>query len=39
MDNGMITGFDTHDKLLQTNKLYREIYDLQTGDGGDFDKL
>ncbi|MBQ7422205.1 MAG: ABC transporter ATP-binding protein [Prevotella sp.] len=25
MDNGMITGFDTHENLLKTNKLYCEI--------------
>ena len=38
MDNGVVTGFDTHDNLLQSNALYREIYDIQTKDVGDFDK-
>ena len=38
MDNGVVTGFDTHDNLLQSNALYREIYDIQTMDVGDFDK-
>ena len=38
MDNGMLTGFDTHQKLLETNSLYKEIYDIQTQDTGDFDK-
>ena len=38
MDNGMLTGFDTHQKLLETNSLYKEIYDIQTQDAGDFDK-
>ena len=38
MDNGVVTGCDTHDKLLQNNQLYKEIYDIQTADCGDFDK-
>ena len=38
MDNGMITGFDTHDRLLESNPLYREIYNIQMQDAGDFDK-
>lgn len=38
MDNGMATGFDTHEHLLRDNALYREIYDIQTKDTGDFDK-
>ncbi|MBR1485378.1 MAG: ABC transporter ATP-binding protein [Prevotella sp.] len=37
MDNGVVTGFDTHERLLQTNELYREIYDIQMKDIGDFD--
>jgi len=37
MDNGVVTGYDTHDRLLATNELYREIYELQTQDTGDFD--
>ena len=38
IDNGMVTGFDTHERLLQTNALYREIFDIQNADVGDFDK-
>ena len=38
MDNGVVTGFDTHEQLLQSNELYREIYDIQMADTGDFDK-
>ena len=38
MDNGQLTGFDTHENLLRDNALYREIYDIQTHDTGDFDK-
>ena len=37
MDNGVVTGFGTHDELLSTNALYKEIYDIQTQDSGDFD--
>ena len=37
MDKGCLTGFDTHERLLETNPLYREIYDLQTQAQGDFD--
>ena len=38
MDNGRITGFDTHENLLKNNDIYREIYTIQTQDSGDFDK-
>ena len=38
MDNGVVTGFDTHENLLRSNELYKEIYDIQTKDSGDFDK-
>ena len=38
MENGRITGFDTHERLLKSNDIYREIYTIQTQDSGDFDK-
>ena len=38
LDNGVITGFDTHERLLAENALYKEIYDIQMHDAGDFDK-
>jgi ATP-binding cassette subfamily B protein len=38
MDNGVVTGFDSHEQLLKTNDLYKEIYDIQTADHGDFDE-
>lgn len=38
MDNGVVTGFDTHEELLKTNELYQEIYAIQKADQGDFDK-
>ena len=34
MDNGTINGMGTHDELLKTNKIYREIYDMQNRIGG-----
>ena len=37
MDNGVVTGFDTHENLLKTNSLYQEIYAIQNEDVGDFD--
>ena len=38
LDNGQINGFDTHEHLLETNAIYREIYDSQVQGGGDFDQ-
>ncbi len=37
LDNGVVTGFDTHDNLLKTNTLYQEINAIQTENIGDFD--
>ena len=37
MDNGVVTGFDTHEQLLKTNSLYQEICAIQQADHGDFD--
>ena len=38
LDEGRINGFDTHERLLETNAIYREIYDSQVKGGGDFDQ-
>jgi ATP-binding cassette subfamily B protein len=38
MDNGIVTGFDTHENLLKTNELYQDIYAIQEADHGDFDQ-
>ncbi|MBQ6563453.1 MAG: ABC transporter ATP-binding protein [Clostridia bacterium] len=38
MDNGCIVSFGTHDELMETSDIYREIYETQTQGGGDFDK-
>ncbi len=38
IDNGKVSGFDTHENLIQNNKIYREIEEAQNKAGGDFDK-
>lgn len=38
MDNGMVTGFDTHDALLKTDPIYQEICAIQNEGNGDFDE-
>ena len=38
MEGGRVTGFDTHEHLLQTNQFYREVNELQSIGTGDFDK-
>ena len=36
MDNGMITAVGSHEELLKSNDIYREIYESQTkGDDRD----
>ena len=37
LEGGKINGFDSHENLLETNQIYREIYEVQTQGGGDFD--
>lgn len=38
MDEGRINGFDTHERLLEENEIYRDIYEMQMKGGGDFDQ-
>ena len=38
MDHGRITAFGTHEELLNTSDIYREVYESQTGGSGDFDE-
>ena len=38
LNNGIVNGFDTHENLLKTNEIYRDIYETQTQGGGDFDQ-
>ena len=37
LENGAVTGYDTHEQLLKTNQLDQEIYAIQNEDIGDFD--
>lgn len=38
LDDGKISGIGTHEELLASNAIYREIYDSQMRSGGDFDE-
>ena len=33
-----LNGIGTHEELLKSNEIYREVYESQTGGGGDFDE-
>ena len=35
MDNGKISDIGTHDKLLKTSNIYRDVYEQQTNGGDD----
>ena len=37
MDNGVINGFGSHDELLASNEIYRDVYESQQGGSKDFD--
>lgn len=39
MDKGRIDGFGSHEELLETNTIYREIYQTQQKGSGDFDEV
>lgn len=38
LNNGEISGFASHEELLKTNEIYKEVYESQTSGGGDFDE-
>ena len=38
MDEGRISGFGTHEELMQTNAIYQDVYNSQIKGGGDFDE-
>ena len=38
MHEGEIDGFGTHEELLATNEIYRDVYEAQTSGSGDFDE-
>ncbi len=38
MDEGRVNGMGTHQELLETNEIYRDVYESQIKGSGDFDK-
>ncbi len=38
LNNGVVDGFGTHEELLATNEIYRDVYESQTSGSGDFDE-
>lgn len=38
MHDGQINGFASHEELLATNDIYREVYEAQISGSGDFDE-
>lgn len=38
MHEGEIDGFGTHEELLASNEIYRDVYESQTHGSGDFDE-
>lgn len=38
LDQGELNGIGTHEELLASNEIYREVYEAQTGGSGDFDE-
>ena len=40
LDEGRVSAFGTHEELLKTSAIYREVWESQTGNGnGDFDRM
>ena len=38
MDGGRVAAQGTHEELMKTCDIYREVYESQTQGGGDFDE-
>ena len=38
LEDGKVSGFDTHENLMENNKVYHEICEVQMQGGGDFDE-
>lgn len=38
LNNGVVDGFGSHEELMETNAIYREVYESQTQGSGDFDE-
>ena len=39
MDNGEINGIGTHEELLSSNEIYKDVFESQTGANADFDEV
>ena len=40
LDEGHVSAFGSHEELLKTSAIYREVWESQTGNGnGDFDRM
>ena len=40
LDEGRVSAFGSHEELLRTSAIYREVWESQTGNGnGDFDRM
>ena len=37
LDDGKVNGFASHEELLKTNEIYRDVYESQMSGSGDFD--
>ena len=38
MENGNVHGFGTHEELLKSDQIYRDVYESQMNGSGDFDQ-
>ena len=38
LENGRVSGFGTHEELLENNAIYRDVYESQQGGSKDFDE-
>ena len=38
LEDGKLSGFGTHEELLATNEIYKDVYESQTSGSGDFDE-
>lgn len=38
LEDGRMNGLGTHSELLESNQVYKEVYEAQTQGGGDFDE-
>lgn len=38
MEDGAVDGFGTHEELMESNEIYRDVYESQMSGSGDFDE-